>query len=408
MVQCVLQQVNRMASVTEDLHESVSNTATIVDEGSAAPARTRYVFHRGDNLNYSPRQDDYASKTFLQDYLLKGWLPAEPFLTRGTRITAFGSCFAANITRHLSAIGYDLSSNRDPDIYISRMGDGMVNVASILGQLEWALENKKPEAPLWHGFNAERYGYDEDIRARTRDVFLSTGFFIITLGLSEIWYDEVTGGTFWRAVPEAAYDPSRHKCRVLTVKETKQMIASMWRLIRRHVPNAKLLFTVSPIPLLSTFRPISCMTANAVSKAVIRAALDEVLRRFEDDLNKQLFYFPSMEMVQLGFIDPLQKDRRHPINPVLDAVMKTFEAAYCVGGATFEEANAMYQMYRKQNLRDIAARIPADEDDAAEAKLARKAVMKGMVTRREQREKESGLHQSMLKQRNADNARGGA
>jgi hypothetical protein len=391
-----------MTSPTEDLDEGDPESASHAPDGQAAAPRAKHLFHRGDQLNYIPREDDYTSGTFLQDYVLKGWLPEEPFLTRGTKITAFGSCFAANITRHLSAIGYDLSSNRDPDVYISRLMDGLVNVASILGQLEWALENKKPAEPLWHGFNAERYGYDEGIRLRTRDVFLSTEFFIITLGLSEIWYDEVTGGTFWRAVPESAYDPARHKFRVLSVKETKHMIARMWRLVRTHTPNAKLLFTVSPIPLLSTFRPVSCLTANAVSKAVIRAALDEVLRRHEDDLNKRLFYFPSMELVQQGFVDPLLADRRHPSTAVLDTVMKTFEAAYCVGEATLEDANAMFQMYRNQNLRDIAARIPKGEEHDLMAKAAKAALRKSVLVRREQRAKQNELHKSMMGKRAAE------
>ena len=368
---------------------------------SSASERRGHLFHRGRELNYIPRTDEYASKTFLQDYLLKGWLPAEPLLTRGTKITAFGSCFAANITRHLSAQGYDLARDREPDIYISRMSDGMVNVASILGQFEWALENKTPEVPLWHGFKAEGFGYDEEIRKRTRDVFLATEFFIVTLGLSEIWYDEKTGGTFWRAVPEAAFDPSRHKFRVLSVRETKQSIAAIYRLLLRHVANAKVLFTVSPIPLLSTFRPVSCLTANAVSKAVIRAALDEFLRRREDDLNKRLFYFPSMELVQFGFTDPWNLDRRHPRSAVLDTVMKTFEAAYCVGGATFEEANTMYQMYREKNLRDIAAGVPASKEQAARQKIARAALREGVAVRREQKKKESELHRTLAKVRNA-------
>src|SRR5690348_18445381 len=126
--------------------------AALPEEIGAAPdtlRRKRPKFHRGEVVNYNPRIDDYRSPTFLQDYLLKGWLPSAPFVTRDTKVTAFGSCFAANITRHLSAIGYDLSSNRDPDIYVSRIGDGMVNTPAILGQFEWALENRKPPENLW-------------------------------------------------------------------------------------------------------------------------------------------------------------------------------------------------------------------------------------------------------------------
>ncbi|HEY1961408.1 MAG TPA: GSCFA domain-containing protein [Rhizomicrobium sp.] len=355
--------------------------------GLATPNRKRPKFHRGDVVNYNPKIDDYRSPTFLQDYLLRGWLPEAPFVTRETKVTAFGSCFAANITRHLAAIGYDLSSSRDPDIYISRIGDGMVNTPAIQGQFEWALENKKPPENLWHGFDAEKFGLDESIRLRTREIFLTTDLFIITLGLSEIWYDEETGSTFWRAVPEEFFDPARHKFRVLSMEETKAGIAEMYRLIRTHVPKAKVLFTVSPIPLSATFRSVSCLTANAVSKAVIRAALDEFLRS-KPDLNRKLFYFPSMELVQFGFINPWNDDVRHPKSYVLDTVMKTFEAAYCVGEATLDQANALYQMFRAQNVEEIAQLLRADESHAEKISAARDAERAGRKARREAKQRE--------------------
>lgn len=348
-------------------------------------------FHRGDVVNYFPRREDFVSPTFLEDYVLKGWLPAQPFVTRETKITAFGSCFAANITRHLSGMGYDLSSERDPGIYVSRLSDGMVNTAAILGQFEWALENKTQPTDLWHGFKAEGYGYDEDIRLRTRAIFLDTEFFVITLGLSEIWYDELSGGTFWRAVPESAFDPRRHKFRVMSVAETKADIAKMHALIREHVPGAKILITVSPIPLAATFRPASCMTANAVSKAVIRAALDEFLREHGDELNETLFYFPSMEIVQFGFADSFGSDGRHPVSYVLDTVMKTFEATYCKGEATLKQANEMLQMFRAENLRDINSRTGNEGEKVKLLKAAKLAKRAGLVARAQAKARDVNL-----------------
>jgi len=336
-------------------------------------------FHRGDTVNYNPAREEFASSTFLQDYLLKGWMPAAPFVTRETKITAFGSCFATNITKHLLGLGYDLASKREPNIYISSISDGMVNTAAILGQFEWALEDKKQPVNLWHGFKAEGFGYDEDIRVRTRDVFLTTEFFIITLGLSEVWYDEQTGGTFWRAVPEESFDAARHKFRVQTMAETKAHLAEIHRLIRKHVPNAKVLFTVSPIPLAATFRPVGCLSANAVSKAIIRAALDEFVREQPEELNRKLFYFPSMEIFQLAFTDPWSSDIRHPHGYVIETIMQTFEAAYCEGERTLEDANRMLQLYRAMNLQQIEKGAPlsaADAEALREAERARKENMR--------------------------------
>ena len=46
--------------------------------------------------------------------------------------------------------------------------------------------------------------------------------------------------------------------------------------LQEHRAEAAIVFTLSPIPLHATFRPISCMTANAVSKATLRVELDEL------------------------------------------------------------------------------------------------------------------------------------
>jgi GSCFA family len=363
-----------------------------VEDGGRTP-REKRAFHRGEALNFHPRAEDFATDTFLDEHLLKGWVPDKPVLSRGMRITAFGSCFAANITRHLSAIGFDVSGDRDPEVYISRLGDAMVNTQAILGQFQWALENKTPDEALWHGFDAQAYGCDEDIRLRTRAVLLATEFFIVTLGLSEVWYDTVTGGTFWRAVPEDAFDPARHKFRVQSFAQTKSDIEEIHRLIRTHVPNAKVLFTLSPIPLAATFRPVSCLTANAASKAIIRAALDEFMREHESELNQSLFYFPSMELVTRGFIDPWGEDERHPQSYVIDAVMKVFEASFCEGGITKAEAVSTFQMFRARNLRAIARRRGHGQGDNEVVKQGRKAEREGRRQRREAKAHQVRLNQ---------------
>jgi GSCFA family len=356
-------------------------------------------WHRGEVVNLYPAQAHYFESDFLRDYVLEGWTPQAPFLTRGTKITAFGSCFAANITRHLDSLGYDLSSKRDPDIHISRIPDGLVNTASILGQFEWALEDKKQPENMWHGFKAEGYGYDEDTRLRTRAMFLATEFFIITLGLSEVWYDEVTGGVFWRAVPRRLFDPARHKFRVMSMADTKRDIARIHALIRSHVPGARILFTVSPIPLAATFRPVSCITANAVSKAILRAALDEFLREHEDEINKTLFYFPSLEIVQQGFMDANTVDNRHPQNYVLEVAMKTFEAVYCVGEGTLDDAQALWRMGRARNVEDIAARKQSDEEHEDLIAASLRVERTGAEARRVAKQREATFNRPTLAER---------
>lgn len=326
------------------------------------PKNFAHSFWRGETMNLNPYRRDFGKDFFLERFLLRGWTPAEKPISKQTRITAFGSCFAENIQKHLRTLGHDLSQDRAPDVYVSQMGEGMVNVYALLQQFEWTLENRRPAGSLWHGYKAEHFGYDEDVRLRTRELFLGTDFFIITLGLSELWYDEVTGEVFWRAIPMSVYDASRHKFRVATFAETKAAIARMYALIREHVPGARVLFTLSPISLAATFRPVSCITANTASKAILRAAVDEFVRENEADLNTRLFYFPSYEIIQELFLDGWHPDNRHPRAYLIEVVMKIFEAAFCAEGCTLAQAQDVYRAARERSAKEAdawAGRPPA-------------------------------------------------
>jgi hypothetical protein len=310
-------------------------------------------FFRGGDCNFNPYGHDHTLEDFAQRFLLKGWLPEAPLIKPVTRVTAFGSCFATHISEHLVKLGFDVAKQREKAIYVSSMGEGLVNVHSIVQQFRWALEGWAPPANLWHGYNAEECGLSEDIRQKTREVFLDTEVFILTFGLSEIWYDEVTGGVFWRAVPMKQYDAARHKFRVCTFEETKACIAEVLSLISRHVPDAKVVMTVSPIPLIATFRPVSCMTANSVSKALIRGAIDETLRELGPGQRESVYYFPAFEIVNECFPNRFVDDGRHLHPMIVPAVMNLFEATFCETQLGVERAEQMLREARLKNAATI-------------------------------------------------------
>ena len=84
-----------------------------------------------------------------------------------------------------------------------------------------------------------------------------------------------------------------------------------------------------PIPLVATFRPESCITANVVSKAILRSAIDELHREVKDE--GKLFYWPSYDIIEQAFgPGRYQADRRHIERPILNYIMALFETHYCV------------------------------------------------------------------------------
>jgi hypothetical protein len=294
------------------------------------------TWFRGEHVNALPHDRHLFRAGGAEKYVLQGWTPESPVIDARTQVTAFGSCFAANISNWLARRNYTVLNKAEDagKSYVVACGEGMVNSFVILQQFEWAWEGKSWEQPLWHGYDAATYGYDPEVQAETRRMFDTTDVFILTFGLSEIWYDEPTGAVFWRTIPKDVYDPARHKFRVSTVEENKANLRRIHALIRKHRPEAKIVFTLSPIPLQATFRPNSCITSNAVSKSVLRVAIDEIVRELAPE--GALHYWPSYELVTDLFAGCMKHDRRHPEDAVLDYIMMLFERAWCRDSALTE------------------------------------------------------------------------
>lgn len=323
------------------------------------------TWFRGEATNFNPKAVQMVSETAVLEHVITGWEPKEPYVDSNTQITAFGSCFAANISNWLAARNYNILTKDDGSkAYVVTCGEGMVNSFVIRQQFEWAFENKRFEESLWHGYKAEEYGYDEEIRKQTLEMFSNTDLFILTFGLSEVWYDKETGGVFWRSIPMDKYDEKRHKFRVTTVEENKENILAIYRLIRKHRPDAKIVTTLSPIPLIATFRPVSCISANSVSKSILRVAIDEVYREVGDE--GYFHYWPSYEIVTDVFHSPYKADRRHLPATVLNFIMILFEKVWCKKQPTDAEL-LEYWVAACSSARLITDRIevPAQKHDLA-------------------------------------------
>ncbi|MBW9087894.1 GSCFA domain-containing protein [Rhizobium wenxiniae] len=291
--------------------------------------RAHGTWYRGETTNFHPVKESLAEPDAVTKYVGHGWFPAAPFVTKTHRITAFGSCFAAEVTKFLKTEGYNvLGAKLGLDAFVVRCGEGIVNSAAILQQFEWAYNDKSPETQVWHAKSGEAMEASDNIKDDTRRIFNETDIFIFTLGLSEVWFDKQTNDIFWRAVPKLEFDPNRHGFRVIGAEENRDNLSRVYQLIRKHRPDAHIVFTLSPVPLAATFRPVSCITANSVSKASLRVAIDELMREFSAD--PQLHYFPSYEIATAYLEDAFGDDLRHPRPETVDFIMKTFKASYLV------------------------------------------------------------------------------
>jgi hypothetical protein len=158
--------------------------------------------------------------------------------------------------------------------------------------------------------------------------------FVLTIGLAEVWSDRETGGVFWRGVPKGMFDEARHECRLTTVFENEENLAEIIRLLNRHCGEKPIIVTLSPVPLKATTRDVSCITADCVSKSILRVAIDGLMRRGLPNVH----YWPSFEIVKwLGCHLPVAMygddgNTRHVSRRAVELILDRFITHYFRAG----------------------------------------------------------------------------
>jgi hypothetical protein len=272
-----------------------------------------YGHYRGERANFHPTYRALGRTLNVLKYFAAGLTPeAPPFVPGHSSVLAIGSCFAAHISDHLASIGFEGDAQKGNP---TRLADGAVNTYAIRATLEAA-------GPLLDAADG----------------------LVITLGLSEVWYDLESGRPYPGPIPREQFDPLRHGFRKVRHSENAANLKAIYRHIRERRPTATVVFTLSPIPLAATFRPIPCVVADAASKASLRSAVDEFMLDHEAD--QRLFYFPSYEVVTRAFDRPWMPDKRHVRPHVLDFNMALFERYFCQTGLTDGDVAARYAAAR--------------------------------------------------------------
>ena len=315
-------------------------------------------------------------------------------------IYAIGSCFARNVERALHAAGkrvlsreFDLGeiggSIEDPANFFNKY-----SIHSVLNEVRWALERETfPGADLLYKIGENHYidaqlgmarmDFPEDTILAFRHRYLdamaavaTADVVIVTLGYVETWFDRKLG-LYLNVVPPMQAikaDPKRFEFRVLSYADVLDALNQLHALLTKHrTKPLKMLVTVSPVPLLSTFRDMDVLVANAYSKSVQRAALDEFL------LGKTgVDYFPSYEFVTLSnpTVAWKRSDYRHVSDEVVDIIMQNVLARYVAkpadtpAGLSRDALMATCKMLMKlekyQDLADLIVENRAVADGDAE------------------------------------------
>jgi hypothetical protein len=322
-------------------------------------------FHIGETVNFYPSEDDFEADHVVEEYLVKGFVPASPPLSPESRIVTVGPCFAHAVGAHLLDQGYAVTTRQDQASYIGRFGDKIGNTFAIRGQLEWAWLGTAPEAELWHGYAAERLPRDEEARARTCQLLDEADAFIVTLGNAEIWQDEPTGGVFWGAVPTDQFDPGRHRFRVSTYQENLSNLMEIYRLIRRKRPDAAIVTSLGATPPPATFRNVACLAASTASKSMLRSALDEFFR-VVGPRDPNFHYFPSYDIARYAVPHAMTPDFRRLRPAVMRFLVALFEHYFAVARVSPADLRAQFLAAREGERHRQEAPPPAAADPAGE------------------------------------------
>lgn len=316
-----------------------------------------------------------------------------PFpISRETRISTYGSCFAQHFSRALRSRGYTwLNAELAPSglsgegalrfnygVFSSRTGN--IYTASLLLQwCEWALGSAPVPSSFWTrggrifdpfrpNIEPDGFGSVEEMLASRahaisalRKSLLGCDLLVFTLGLTESWWD-VRDKVEYATCPgtrAGQFDSGQHQFLNQDygfVRDRLEKAISLLRQVRGD--QLPVLLTVSPVPLVATNSGNHVLVATTGSKAVLRAVAGDVASKVA-----AVSYFPSYEIISSPvfkgafFDDNLRTVSRRGVAHVMDC----FFAGLGQGSAGLASATA------EAGTVDHAA--PSDEDVLCDEEL---------------------------------------
>lgn len=252
------------------------------------------------------------------------WTP--PQLTGDEQFATAGSCFAQHIGRHVSARGNNNYMDLEPappalpeseyakfgfGIYTCRYGN-IYTSRQLLQLTQEAFGQRHLSEHIWtkdgRHYDALRPSIDpigqesqELVRSlrvkhleNVRKMFSTLDVMVFTLGLTETWISRADGTAFPTApgVIAGSLDEAPVDFVNLGFDEIRNDLNDFWSLLKTVNPQAKMILTVSPVPLIATASDEHVLPATTYSKSVLRAAAGEMA-----STSSEIFYFPSYEII---------------------------------------------------------------------------------------------------------------
>lgn len=269
----------------------------------------------------------------------KGNKNGTSFIGRQTKITSMGSCFARNIAIYLLSGQYNYLVTENPFQEASAHWDQVFNTSCMRQIFEYTFNDDwHPLVRWWPKGEMVQDPFRRNIlynketpeqcfelhRKKSYEALSEAEVIILTLGLIETWRDKRDKMTYYRVPSPNNYDPNIHEFYVQNIQDCQNDLNEIHRLLNQYNPKAKIIVTVSPVPLFATFRmDVDAVTANTLSKSTLRVAAEYFSQSHEN-----VYYFPSYEIVAHAIPSPYEEDNRHVTEKTILKVMKVFESQF--------------------------------------------------------------------------------
>jgi hypothetical protein len=243
-----------------------------------------------------------------------------------SKFATAGSCFAQYIGKQLIARGLSYMDYEPPPpfldldqknlfgygIYSCRYGN-IYTVRQLLHLFEEAFEATDPNsAIIWikdgRYFDALRPGLIEgglnteleiiELREshlnQVRKMFLELDYFVFTMGLTEAWISKNTGTVYPIApgVIAGSFNSEETAFKNFTFFEVYDDLKTFINKLKLINNKAKVILTVSPVPLAATASNSHVLVATTASKSILRAVAHEISSSIPG-----VYYFPSYEII---------------------------------------------------------------------------------------------------------------
>ncbi len=309
-----------------------------------------------------------------------------------SKLVTAGSCFAQHISRNLKKADYNfhvtepghplLSAEQkvryNYGTFTARFGN-VYTARQLVQLIERAYGRFSPVDDCWidgdkhvdpfrpyiqpGGFSSsQEYDADREVHfAAVREMVESFDVFVFTLGLTESWINTQDGAVY-AACPGCGvgeHDTERHQFHNFDVFEVIEDLEKFVAICREKNPSGKILFTVSPVPLIATFEPRHVLTSTVYSKSVLRVAAQTM-----SDRHDHIDYFPSYEIITGSFSSGryFEPDRREVSKIGVSHAMHSFFKNY-LGLEYCRESETIASDDSESRLSEQISQVVCEEEN---------------------------------------------